>query len=324
MNLGTQIILEVFIFFTLSFGDDFTKTFLRVPLDAVSRSIGGSNQAYPIGAIDLFINPALLGQHQQNQLQFSNIINLLSTEYGSVAFSAPVGKKDHIGVGFIGRLNSIASESQTATVKLKEYGHYQFVGVAGYSHSFDPFVIGVNLKYFQMGYDGGQYYMTGNGVSVNAGLFYSLNQFVQIGFTMESPFKIYWNDDYRESAPGRIGLGVAWSPAPKSNDFIRFLLSVERFANEPIQTNLGIVLKPLINNLGLRDFRMRAGLGNITSDLQQPRDILDLATDSAPAVTVGMGIGFNAGATWQVKIDYCFQIIEFVSNQHIVTTRISF
>ncbi len=324
MNIVIKTILGIFIFSALSFGDDFTKTFLRVPLDAVSRSVGGSNQAYPIGAIDLFINPALLGQHQKNQLQFSNVINLLSTQYGSAAFSVSVGKKDRIGFGFIGRLNSNTPEDQTAEVKLREYEHYQFVGVAGYSHNFDPVSIGINLKYFQMGYDGGRFYMTGTALSVNVGLFYYLNQSIQIGFAIESPFKIYWDNDFSESAPGRIGLGVVWSPTYDSNNFARLLFSLERFSGEPFRMNLGIVLKPFVNNLGLKDFSMRAGLGNITSDLQQSPSVLDLATDSALAFTIGMGIGLNTGSTWQVRVDYCFQIIEYVSSQHIVTTRISF
>lgn len=196
-------------------GEVHSEAFLRVPPDAVSRSIAGASLAYPIGAVDLFVNPALLSQHRRQELQFSNMIDLLSTRYLSSAYSVAIGERHAIGVGLAG-LNVVAE------------------------------------------------------------------------------------------------------------DFFLFLFSLDRYENEPVQMNAGVVVTPVTNQLSLKNFSLRAGLGNFDPGAQTENNISDYLRDSAPTFSIGAGLGMNMGTNWEIDLDYCFQIIEFITNQHIITTRIRF
>lgn len=323
MNIGKYVILAICGLYSILWGEDFAKSFLRIPPDAVSRAIGGFNQAYSIGAVDLFINPALLSQHTQRELQFSNIIDLLSNQYASLAFSMPLGEGDHIGVGLVGRLNPNPQENGTNGVNIRNYDHYQFAMVVGYSRNLFPFSIGTNIKYFQMGYDGGELYNTASAFGLDLGAHY-LNEAFRVGFIYQTPFEIQWNDNKREPMPGRMGLGLAWTPSYVSENFLRILLSADRFANEPFQMNFGIILTPVLNKLGLKNFSLRSGVGNFDLDSHSQTSVLDNLIDSAPILTIGAGLGIDTGADWGINLDYCFQVKEYITNQHIITTRISF
>ncbi|MHA2284191.1 MAG: hypothetical protein ACXAC5_25410, partial [Promethearchaeota archaeon] len=68
MNRFKIILLAFLSIVNITHGDVFTESFFRLPPDAVSRSVGGSNSAFSIGAVDLFINPALLSQHTKREL----------------------------------------------------------------------------------------------------------------------------------------------------------------------------------------------------------------------------------------------------------------
>ncbi len=319
------LMLGVCCLISIAFGEDFAKSFLRVPPDAVSRSIGGFNQAYSIGAVDLFINPALLSQHTRKELQFSNIIDLKSNQYASFALSLPVGNNNNIGVGLVGRLNPTPEDQNgSEIVKIRNYNDYQFAIVLGYSRTLYPFSIGANLKYYRMGYDAGKFYNTSRATGIGLGFYYTLNKALRIGFIFQNSFKLNWENDYSESNPGRVGLGVVWNPTYVSENFIKFLFSIDRFENEPVQMNIGIVLSPLLDRFGVKDFSIRAGMGNFNPENQNRPTVYDKIIDTAPIISIGAGVGISTASNLGISLDYCFQIKEYISNQHIITTRLRF
>lgn len=322
--MGKYVIFVLCSFYSIAIGEDFAKSFLRISPDAVSRSIGGFNQAYSIGAIDLFINPALLSQHTKKELQFSNIIDLLSNQYASFAFSTPLGNTGHVGFGLVGRMNSNLPENGTKGVNIRNYNHYQFAMIIGYSRNLSPFSIGMNIKYFRLGYDEGEFYKAASAVGLDLGIHYILSKAFSIGFNYQTPVKLRWDNNARQPAPGRMGLGITWMPSYISDNFLRILLSSDQFVNEPIQINFGIILTPVMNKLGLKSFTLRSGIGNFDLDSHDKTSVLDNLTDSAPVLTIGAGLGIDTGTDWGINLDYCFQVKEYITNQHIITTRIRF
>ncbi|RMF57856.1 MAG: hypothetical protein D6748_10260 [Calditrichaeota bacterium] len=314
-----------FLFFTLPIsGEDFITPFLRSPLDAVSRSIGGSNSAFPVGSVDLFINPALLTRHPKTELQFSNILNLFSTQYASLSLSIPIGQNQWLGIGLMGRLNALSNNNQFSVIHPRESDHYQYAGYLGIAHNFGRFSLGLNMKYLQVGYDGGDYYATGKAVGLDVGMYYFLSPALQIGLSYESPMKIVWSNSLRELTSAKQSLGMLWSPNLQLNNPIQLLFGVEKYTREPARLNLGLVVKPLANNIGWSDFSLRGGFGNVNSQSIQSASIADIVMDAIPSVTLGTGIGFHVGEKWYVNLDYCIQVFEYVTNLHIVTTRIRF
>ncbi|MCK6619699.1 MAG: hypothetical protein HUU32_04660 [Calditrichaceae bacterium] len=298
--------------------------FFRIPSDAVSRSVGGPNPAYPIGAVDLLINPALLSRHTQKELQFSNMIDLLSKQYISFAFSAPLNNKNHIGIGVTGLDNSTPGESKSKNVRRKESQQYQFGLIIGYSRNLFPFSLGASIKYFRMRDDRGERWKSTSALGYELGFSYAINPALSAGFIYQSPFYLQWKNGILVKASGKIGMGIAWTPAVISENFLQILLSADRFDNEPLQANVGVVVTPITDKLGLKDFSLRGGIGNFDLKSWGGNAIPNYLRDSASTFTVGAGLGLDTAGNWGIDLDYCFQLVEYITNSHIITTRIRF
>jgi hypothetical protein len=324
MKAVSLLILLLFSIGDIVIADVYDKTFFRIAPDAVSRSIGGPNQAYSIGAVDLFINPALLSQHSRRELQFSNMIDLLSNRYMSVAYSTHINHRDRIGIGLIGLDNSTPGDSKNKNVPIKESQQYQYGLIIGYSRNLFPFSLGVSIKYFRMRDDLGERWETASALGVDLGFRYILNPALSVGFIYQSPFYLQWENDIHEKVSGKIGMGIAWTPAIVSENFLQILLSADRFENESLQANVGVVITPVTDKLGLKNFSLRAGMGNFDLKSRGGSAIPDYLRDSASTFTVGAGLGIDTGGSWGLDLDYCFQIVEYITSKHIITTRISF
>ncbi|MFQ5583706.1 MAG: hypothetical protein ACE5GL_04660, partial [Calditrichia bacterium] len=303
MKIGKLTLMAVCFFYTTLAGSDnnylrkeLTKSFFRLPPDAVSHSIGGFNQAFSIGAVDLFINPALLSRHTKKQIQFSNIIDLFSNKFASLAFSMPLGRANNIGIALVGRMNPELSEEKDMEIKVRNNEQYQFEVLAGYSRNFFPFSLGMNVKYFQLRYFDDGFFKNGSVTGIDFGFHYYLNREMSFGFMYQTPLAIKWDDNSREPIPGRFGLGINWMPSYVSENFLRVLFSLEQFGDEPVQMNFGIVLMPGFDNKGLKNLAFRVGLGNIQPGFQNKTSLVDYISDTAPVVTVGTGIKLNSGS----------------------------
>lgn len=305
-------------------GEVHSEAFLRVPPDAVSRSIAGANLAYSIGAVDLFVNPALLSQHRGRDLQFSNMIDLLSTRYLSSAYSVAIGERNAIGIGLAGLNDVPVGRDSNKRVKKKKSDDYQFGIFLAYARSIPPFSIGATMKYFRLRHLRDQTPINAAASGFNLGFYYIASRTLSLGFIYQSPVYIKWENGESRLAPGSMGAGVAWAPGVVSEDFFLFLFSLDRYENEPVQMNAGVVITPVTNQLNLKNFSLRAGLGNFDPGAQTENNISDYLRDSAPTFSIGAGLGMNMGTNWEIDLDYCFQIIEFITNQHIITTRIRF
>ncbi len=324
MNRVGTLLLLFLSMVNITHGDILTESFFRLPPDAVSRSVGGANQAYSVGAADLFINPALLSQHTRSEMQFSNMINLLSKQYMSVAYSAPVNSSDHVGIGLIGLDNSLTEQSADKNVHLRQVPLYQYGLVISYSRSIASLSVGASVKYFGLGEEHDESFETTSGFGVDLGFSYTMNTTTRIGFVYQSPFNIRWNSYPGEFIPGRMGISAVWTPAYFTEQCLQFLFGMDRYEDEPPQMNVGIAINAIHDKLGMKNFSIRAGLGNFELNSKSENGLLEYLNDSAPIVTVGAGLGIKTGLEWIFHLDYCFQIKEYISNKHIVTTRIEF
>lgn len=302
----------------------YSEPFLRLPSDAVSRSVGGPNPAYPIGAVDLLINPALLSQHTQKELQFSNMIDLLSKQYLSIAYSTSINNRDYIGIGLTALDNSPVQAPTIRNAQIRETQRYQFGLIVAYARRFFPFSLGISMKYYRIGVDRDERLETASALGVDLGFSYPVNKALSFGFIYQSPFFLRWKEGVREKAPGKIGIGLAWTPSFISENFFQILLGADRYQGEPFQVNAGVAITPVTDRLGLKNFSLRAGLGNFDLDTRSNNSIADYLSDSAPTFTIGAGLGINTGLNWGVSLDYCFQIEEYITNRHIITTRLRF
>lgn len=302
----------------------YTESFLRLSPDAVSRSLGGPNPAYSIGAVDLFINPALLSQHSLKELQFSNTIDLLSNRYMSIAYSTPVKGRDNIGIGLLGLDTSPVQESIPGNVRIRKTQHYQFGLIVAYARSLFPFSLGASIKYFRIGAERDERLETASALGVELGFRYAATETLSFGLIYQSPFYLGWEEGVREKAPGKIGMGLAWTPDFISENFFQILLSTDRYQDEPFQVNAGVAITPVTKRLGLKNFSLRAGMGNFDLDTRSDNSIANYLTDSAPTFTIGAGLGIDTGLNRGISLDYCFQIEEYITNRHIITTRLRF
>jgi len=307
-----------------AFGKDYATTFLRLSPDAISRSIGGPNPAYSSGAVDLFINPALLSQHPRKELQFSNMIDLLSNRYISMAYSAPVNGKDYISIGLLGLDTSPVQEFTPKNVRIRETQRYQFGLIAAFARSFFPFSLGISMKYYRIGADRDERLASASAWGVDLGFSYVATKVLGFGFIYQSPFFLRWREGVRDKAPGKIGMGLAWTPDFIFENFLQILLSADRYQGESFQVNAGVAITPVTDRLGLKNFSLRAGLGNFDLNTRSNNSIAGYLTDVAPTFTIGAGLGIGTDLNWGISLDYCFQIEEYITNRHIITTRLRF
>lgn len=324
MKTAGLFLASLICLYSIAAGKDFSDTFLRLSPDAISRSIGGPNQAYSVGAADIFINPALLNQHAGRELQFSSIIHSDFFQYVNGAFSLPLTRADHIGVGLLWANVPGIQEFGVDGLNTSEYDNYQFAVLVGYSRNLSPFSVGANLKYLRLGFSNSESGSTANAVGFDVGLHYIFKKILKFGFIFQNSFDIEWENQVRSAIPWRMGLAVAWRPTFFSKDFLEVLSGLERLEGEPLQMNIGMIITLFQNKTGLHDLNVRVGYGNyeLTSQ-KQTSDFEDL-TEWERNFRVGVGLHIGISKNFDLGVDYCFQIEKDLDNQHIITTSLSF
>lgn len=306
------------------FGKDYASTFLRLSPDAISRSIGGPNQANSVGADDIFINPALLSKHAGRELQFSSIIHSDFFQYVNGAFSLPITRADHVGFGLLWANVPDIQEFEIDGLNTGDYDNYQFAILVGYSRSLSLFSIGANIKYLQLGFSNSEPENIANAVGFDIGVHYIIRKTLKFGFIFQNVFDIEWESKDRRSIPRRIGLAAAWAPTLFAKDFLQILSGLMQLEAEPLQLNIGMIVTLFQNKTGLHDLNVRFGYGNY--ELTSPSQTSDFEnlTEWERNFRVGVGLHMGFSKNLDLGLDYCFQIEKDLDNQHIITTSLSF
>ncbi len=324
MNTGKYIIIALACLFTFSFAGDFAKTFLRVPPDAASRSIGGANLALPIGAFDLFVNPALLIEKQQKELQFSNLIDINANRYFSAALSIPVSSQSQLGVGLVSRNFSDQVLLRQDNLTIREKIDSQFGVVVSYARKFRKVSLGVSSKYFNWQNSSNTYGQGGTAIGLDFGGVYQVSPGLGVGATYQQVLQFRSESSPGSFPKGLLSIGVAWSPVYLPRNYLKLLFSVNQFRGESRRLNAGVMFTPVAQKGNLLNFTLRAGAGNFSLTGNSDFSALPFEPDEIRRFTVGAGIGVRAAAGLKIIFDYCYQIQEYVSRQHIITTRIQF
>jgi len=307
-----------------AFGKDYATTFLRLSPDAVSRSIGGPNQAYSVGAADIFINPALLSKHAGRELQFSSIIHSDFFQYINGAFSLPITRTDHIGVGLLWANVPDVQEFGVNGLNASEYDSYQFAVLVGYSRNLSPFSIGANVKYLRLGFNNSEPGNNANAAGFDIGLHYTLKNTLKFGFIFQNTFEIQWENQVHSTIPWRMGLAVAWAPALFTKDFLQILSGLVQLEEEPLKLNIGLIVTLFQNKTLLHDLNVRLGYGNFELISQKQTSDFEDLTEWERNFRVGAGLHIGISKSFDLGVDYCFQIERELDNQHIITTSLSF
>jgi long-subunit fatty acid transport protein len=274
MNTIILLMMAVVWLFSIAFAEDYATTFLRVSPDAISRSIGGPNQAYLVGAADIFINPALMSQHNQKRLQFSSIIESDLLQYVNSTFSMPLYKVDHIGVGILWMNIPDIQEIYDNHLYAGEFDSYQFVIAVGYSRNISQFSVGSTIKYLRIGFSSKEINNPSNSLGVDFGLHYTFKKMFRFGFIYQNFFEINRKNTNSDLSPRKIGVGVSLEPPFVSKDFLKVLLSLYQIEDEPVQMNIVLILTPITNKVGLNSFSVRAGMAIIIWDLKNKQMFL--------------------------------------------------
>ena len=318
------MMLVLTVFNNITQAKDFADTFLRLSPDAISRSIGGPNQAYSVGAADIFINPALLTKHAGRAMQFSNIVQSDFLQYINGAFAMPVTGKDHIGIGLLWANIPDIQDFGVDGFNAGEFDNYQFVAIAGYARNLSPFSIGANIKYLQLGFNSSETDNVGGALAFDAGLHYTLKKVFKFGFVFQNAIDIKWNNEGRSVIPRRMAFGAAWAPSLFSKNFIHVLTSLEQLESEPLQMNVGMILTFFQSKTGLHDLNLRLGYGNYELASQNQLSDFENLTEWERNFRVGLGMHMGFSRSFDLGVDYCFQIEKDLDNQHIITTSFSF
>ena len=324
MKTVKMLMLALVVLYNIVLAKDFADTFLRLSPDAVSRSIGGPNQAYSVGAADIFINPALLSEHAGRELQFSSIVHSDFFQYVNGAFSMPITGKDHIGVGLLWANIPDARDFGIDGFNAGEFDNYQFAAIVGYARDLSPFSIGVNIKYLRVGFNSSETDNNGGALGFDAGLHYTLKKVFKFGFIYQSSFDIKWNNEARSAIPQRMAFGADWAPFLFSKNFIHLLAGLEQLEAEPLQMNVGMIFTFFQSRTGLHDLNVRLGYGNYELTSQNRTGGFENLTEWERNFRVGLGLHMAFSKSFDLGLDYCFQIEKDLDNQHIITTSLSF
>lgn len=308
----------------IALGHDYADTFLRISPDAISRSTGGANAAYSVGAADIFSNPALLGRHTLNELQLSSIVHSDFVQYTNGAFAMPLSRDDHIGIGLLWNNIPDAQELDQTGVAEGVFDNSQLAVIAGYSRVLASLSIGAHVKYLRFGFSAGEVDNTANAMSFDLGLHYQLREKLKFGIVYKKGFDVNWNKDRRDSVPRYIGLGMSWEPILFAKDFLRVLVALDQMEGEPVQMNLGLMVALSTRTAGFKGISIRAGYGKFDLGSRKETGAFEKLTEWERDFTVGAGLNLGPAQGWGLGLDYCFQIEESLDNQHIITTRISF
>ena len=293
---------------------------LRFPLDALSRSTGGVNPALSVGAGDVFINPGIAKPSSRPELQITTTIDLLAHEYLSMAYTRPLGRRGRFGIALVNRMAGDLERSPAPNVFVRRVGATQRGVALSYGIAVARVSMGVALRTsrYPEAHTPSREEMTAT--AIDLGMQYRPTANLTLGATLHGPgwFQKRSHDD------AGIALGLNWAPRFVSDGLLRILVSGDRHASEPWQFNLGTVVTPLGGASGGKSLSFRAGVGNLDVDGRTTNSVYDYLHDTAPTLTFGTGLTVPLGNEWSLALDYCVQLVEYVSSRHVVTTRLRF
>ena len=136
MKTALYLIVALLVIDKNGLGKDHVTTFSSVSPNAISRSIGGPNPAYSVGASNIFINPALLGKLPEKQFQISNVVHSGFLQYIIGALSIPVSGDDDIGLGMFWASLPDAQEFNQGGFLGGTSDNYRLGVMFGYSRAF--------------------------------------------------------------------------------------------------------------------------------------------------------------------------------------------
>lgn len=298
---------------------------LSIPPDAAVLGLGGANQAYNAGAADIFVNPALITRHQHRLVQFSSIPSVETGTYFSAALSIPITADDVAGLGALGTFVSDINEYDADGNYYGAFNHYASAWYLSYAHSFFPFSMGLNIKYFNLGYSGAKTFKNkGSGFGFDIGMLYIFQKVFRFGFIYQNSFDVLWNQNYHDRYPKRLALGLATEPSFWYENFFKYYISFEQVETKPLRMNTGFQLTLLENKMGLEAAYMRVGLGNYDLELRDNDIAYSSFTEANRFYSFGAGLAYKNNEKFGIQIDYTYRLMHILSDQHMITTKFWF
>lgn len=299
-------------------------THLPISTDAVSHATGGANPAFSVGSADLFINPALLGLHDRRELQFSNSVDLVSHRFISLAYAFPLSPGDHLAIGLQGLTRPGHGIYRSQENRIINLDDYRLVALVGYSRNLSRLSLGASLQYGREEIYRRSRYFISNWIKMNLGLWYRMKSSFRIGITWYNVGHLDGGKASLRSSAANIRVGLYYAFPSEKSERVELLFSLNGDDRDVVRANAGLVVTPLTNPMGFPTFKIRAGLGNVRFGNRQPPSDWESFLLDRPTLSLGAGIGINLSDDWQLEIDYCFQVIEYVSDQHSISTRLTF
>jgi len=292
--------------------------------NAIVQASGGPNPGYSVGSADIFINPALLAVHTRNELQLSNSLNLLSVSASSLSFSSQLSTAGRIGFGLLNLDQPGLQQYNSLENTFNSFDNKEFIAVIGYARRFNSLSLGLSAHYSRRELYERNFNSVFDELQLNFGLHYQAAPYLSLGFYVRNAFQFLALREYSAAAPRRYSVGISWNPAFDMLRNMNLLFTMEYAAGQPVRINSGVVLTLFQNLETLKKFNIRAGLGNYRLGKQKNMESFEIYLLNKPVLSIGAGVEIKMHKKLSLEIDYCFQLVEYVNNQHSFTTRLLF
>ncbi|NOX37031.1 MAG: hypothetical protein GXO78_05785 [Calditrichaeota bacterium] len=297
---------------------------LELSPDASSLALAGATQALPSGALDIFINPALIEQDGGLRLALSNFVEYRNYQYMALGVTFPFRKYGTMGVGILGLHVPGIQQYDALGMYLGEFSHYNAAVFLSFARKILPWRFGVNLKFLRSGFLGLSKNRAGNGVGMDLGVHYAVYPGVQLGVVYRLAFRVFWGDGYSETIPKSLNLALYWSPKLLGSRFLGSVLGIQQVKGEPAKLNLGIRLAPFRDENKLERLVIYGGMGTVNIETRNLQ--IDLADYSRAEGVYSTGITLKVGTpgAFVFVLDYCFWWHRVLGNRHLLTTKLEF
>jgi hypothetical protein len=328
MKLNANILQRVLIVMAFSYtavwADMSRNMITAIASDAFSQSIGGPNESYSAGAADIFINPALLGSHQQNEIQLSNLMNSGMVKYMNAAVSIPLSSTQFMGFGVFSLNIPQLKYKNVGELVTGKYDEALFNYTAAYAHRISGATIGLALKYYRVGISNADLRQTGEAFEMDVGGQFAINRTTDFGFVYKRIVIKKESGIIPDGNGYYVNFGMALKPIVAARNIIHFLAGSGLQDGKLQKINYGFVLTPYENGEGITSVSFRAGVGNDGFVYQKLQQNEVHFYPKQRSLKFGMGIVINPAEKWKVNLDYCFQYNNLYENRHIITTRFLF
>ncbi|RMG66874.1 MAG: hypothetical protein D6715_05875 [Calditrichaeota bacterium] len=294
-----------------------TAAFLRVVPDAAGAGLGGASQALPLGATDLFTNPALLDLNRGSvQVALSNLIEYNLFQYGALAVSFPLGQMGTAGVGLVG-LNypDLARYDQVGQL-MGTFNQYNVALLLAFSRQMLPFSVGAGLRVVQMGFGGLEGGNTGRGFSLDLGFYFTPRQSLKMGLSLHTGYAISWRGGYQEAVPRQLQLGFLWQPPLLGQRLIGFVWGIDQVRDEPARLNAGVRLGFGFNQAGQPALAFFGGMNRLPLETRNQAIELGQLTSAERIYTAGAQLRIGS-----VRVSYAAWLHSRLPLRHLLTTK---